>query len=186
MKLSDQEIIDALIHKDSAITHDFFFVWCRPLLYSLIRKVFDYEVDYDELVNELYVHLMEDDARRLRSFGGRSSVYQWLKCVAIRFFIEKRDRIIEDKAGDPLYERDEPSYFPREMSDAQADMITLLNRIQNDKYRFVLEQYYLRGARFDDIATALGTTPANVYNIKKRALTKLTVIVLDDSGYEKA
>lgn len=186
MRLSDKEIIDALIRKDGTVTHEFFFVWCRPLLYSLIRKVFDYEVDYDELVNELYVHLMEDDARRLRSFGGRSSVYQWLKCVAIRFFIEKRDRIIEDKTGDPLYERDEPSYFPREMSDAQADMITLLNRMQNDKYRFVLEQYYLRGAGFDDIATALGTTPANVYNIKKRALTKLTVIVLDDSGYEKA
>lgn len=185
MRLTDNEIIDALIQKDEKVTHEFFFVWCKPLLYSLIRKVFNYEVDYDELVNELYVHLMEDDARRLRSFRGRSSVYQWLKCVAIRFFIEKRDRVIEDKASDPLYERDEPYYFPRELTDAQVDMIALLKRMHNDKYRFVLEQYYLRGAEFEEIADALGTTTANVYNIKRRALTKLTVLVLDDSGYEQ-
>lgn len=185
MRLTDNEIIDALIHRDERVTHDFFFVWCRPLLYSLIRKVFNYEVDYDELVNELYIHLMEDDARRLRSFCGRSSVYQWLKCVAIRFFVEKRDRVIEDKAGAPLYERDEPSYTPRELTDAKVDMITLLSRMQNDKYRFVLEQYYLRGAGFDEIAAMLQTSAANVYIIKRRALTKLTVIVLDDSGYEQ-
>ena len=185
MRLSDRQIIDALIRKDEKVTHDFFFVWCRPLLYSLIRRVFHYEVDYDELVNALYLHLMEDDCRRLRSFGGRSSVYQWLKCVAIRFFIDKRDQVIEDKACPPLYERDEPSYEPREMADRKIDMAALLARMKNDKYRFVLEQFYLRDVGFEEIAAALGTTLANVYNIKRRALTKLLVIVLDDSGYEK-
>ena len=46
------------------------FVWYRPLLFSLIRKVFDYEVDYDELVNELYLYLMADDGRRFKTFQG--------------------------------------------------------------------------------------------------------------------
>ena len=45
---------------------------------SIIRKVFDYEVDYGELVSELYVYLMEDDAVKLRNFEYRSSVYQWI------------------------------------------------------------------------------------------------------------
>ena len=38
---------------------------------------------------------------------------------------------------------------------------------------------------YEKIAAALDTSPANVYNIKKRALAKLTVIVLNDGGYEK-
>ena len=184
MKLTDQQIIDALIRKDEKVTHDFFFVWCKPLLYSIIRKVFDYEVDYDELVNELYVHLMEDDARRLKSFFGRSSVYQWLKCVATRFFIEKRTRIIEDKAGNPLYEKDEPVFDPSAANDTHADLRTLIQMMPNDRYRYVLEQHYLEDVEYEKIAEALNTSLANVYNIKKRALTRLVVNVLNDGGYE--
>ena len=184
MQLTDQQIIDALIRKDEKVTHDFFFVWCRPLLYNLIRRVFSYEVDYNELVNELYLHLMENDARRLRTFSGRSSVYQWIKCVALRYFIEKRTQIIEDKAGDPLYEKDEPVFDPSTDSDAKADLRVLIQLMPNDRYRYVLEQHYLMDVEYEKIAMALQTSPANVYNLKKRALTKLTVIVLEDGGYE--
>lgn len=185
MRLTDQKIVDALIKRDGQVTHDFFFVWCRPLLYSLIRRVFDYEVDYDELVNELYIHLMDDDARRLRTFSGRSSVYQWLKSVALRFFIEKRDKIIENKAGEPLYGEDEPREDPVPAQDAKSDLQKLLKMMPDDRYRYVLEQHYLLDVEYEKIAAALDTSPANVYNIKKRALAKLTVIVLNDGGYEK-
>ncbi len=53
MQPTDTQIIDALIAKDEKMTHDFFFVWCRPLLYSIIRKVFNYDVDYEELAVEM-------------------------------------------------------------------------------------------------------------------------------------
>jgi RNA polymerase sigma factor (sigma-70 family) len=142
-------------------------------------------VDYDELVNELYVHLMENDAKRLRSFRGRSSVYQWLKCVAIRFFIAKRKQAIEEKTRGSLYEKDEPSYDPHEIEEIRNDILALLDRLQNDRYRYVLKQHFILGVDYEEIAAALRTSPANVYNIKKRAITKLTVIVLDDIGYEK-
>lgn len=45
--------------------------------------------DYDELVNELYLHIMANDARRLRMFEGRSSIYLWLKSVAHNFFLTR-------------------------------------------------------------------------------------------------
>ena len=76
--MTDQEIIQGLIARDNRVTEEFFFVSCRPLFYSIIRKVFDYEVDYGELVSELHVYLMEDDAVKLRNFEYRSSVYQWI------------------------------------------------------------------------------------------------------------
>lgn len=55
--MTDQKIIDALIDRDNKVTKEFFFENCRPLFLSIIRKVFDYPVDYDEFVNEFYVHL---------------------------------------------------------------------------------------------------------------------------------
>jgi len=78
-----------LITRDTHITEDFLFVKCHPLLHSVMRLVFDYEVDYGEMVNELYLYLMEDDAAKLRNFQYRSSVYQWLKVLSVRFFVKK-------------------------------------------------------------------------------------------------
>ena len=66
--MTEQEIIKGLIARDNQITEDFFFVKCRPLFYSVMRLVFDYEVEYDEMVNELYVYLMEDNASKLRNY----------------------------------------------------------------------------------------------------------------------
>ena len=74
--MTDQDIIQALIDRDERVTQQFFFKSCRPLFTSIIRHVFSYEVDYDEFVSEFYLHLMENDAHRLRQFEGRSTIYQ--------------------------------------------------------------------------------------------------------------
>ena len=60
--MNDQEIIQGLISRDNRVTEEFFFDKCRPLFISVMKRVFDYEVEYNEMVNELYVYLMEDDA----------------------------------------------------------------------------------------------------------------------------
>ena len=102
--MTDQEIIQGLIARDNRVTERFFFNRCRPLFYSIMQKVFDYEVEYDEMVSELYVYLMDNDAIKLRNFEYRSSVYQWLKVLAIRFFIHKRRRMIDDRSQETPYD----------------------------------------------------------------------------------
>ena len=165
MRLTDQQIVDALIRRDAQVTHDFFFVCHRPFLYSLIRRVFDCEVYYDELVNELYLHLMADDARRLRTFSGKSSIYQWIKSVALHFFFEKRSRIIENNTGDPLCAEEEPGEDPICTQEIKSEMQTFLKMMPNDWYRYVLGQHYLLDEECKKIAAALDTSVANVYNI---------------------
>jgi hypothetical protein len=96
--MTEQQIIDGLIARDERVTEQFFFGNCRPLFRSIIRYVFSYDVDYDEFVNEFYLYLMENDAYRLRQFQGRSSIYQWLKVVAIRYFVSKRDGMIDTQS----------------------------------------------------------------------------------------
>lgn len=180
MALSDRQIADALIARDEHITHEFFWVWCRPLMYSLISKIFDYEVDYDELIGALYLHLMEDNARRLRSFEGRSSIYQWLKCVAARFFIEKRDEVIENESSEPLYPSDEPYYEPGAKDDIRRDVRELLARMPNPRYRMVLQKLLLEEVEYEELATQMGITVANLYNIKRRALSEFAAIVVKE------
>lgn len=86
--MTDKEIINGLIVKDNQITTEFFFVKCRPLFYSIIRHVFSYDVDYDEFVNELYQYLMDNNAAKLHGFQYRCSLMQWLKVLAIHYFVK--------------------------------------------------------------------------------------------------
>ncbi len=62
--MTDQEIVKGLIWRDSRVTAQFFFKDCRPLMLSVIHRVFDKQkVDYDEVISELYIYLMSNDAQ---------------------------------------------------------------------------------------------------------------------------
>lgn len=91
--MTDQEIISSLIAHDPKVTAQFFFKDCRPLFISIIRRVFGNQiVDYDEMISELYVLLMENDARKLRTFKNESTLFQWLKTIAVRHCLELKRR----------------------------------------------------------------------------------------------
>lgn len=182
MHPTDKQIVDALLAKDEKMTNDFFFVWCRPLFYSLIRKVFSYDVDYDELVNELYVYLMDNDGQRLRTFQGRSSIYQWLKCVATRFFLEKRDGqiLIDDSTSEPLYQVDKLFFEPTDCNSDREDFKRMLSQMRNSRHRLVLQRLLLDGAEYNEVAEELSTSVPNVYNLKSRAWAEFTAIVLKE------
>ena len=171
---NDILIRDALIGRDEKVTRQFFFRNCRPLLYKLIGELFSTNVDYDELVNELYLYLMEDDARRLKSFNGESSIYRWMKTVARRFFIDikSRGRVIENETREPLYERNDAMTDPSR-EEAQMDVAALLDQITNERYRLVLKRVVLEGMDYDDLSEITGLKKSNLYNIRKRAMAEL-------------
>lgn len=186
--MTDKQIIEALIARDEWTTQHFFFEKCRPLFVSIIRHVFSYEVDYDEFVNNLYLYLMENDAYRLRQFEGRSTIYQWMKVVAIRYFIARRDNLIDMEPKEALL----GSAVQRETIDtehqmtAQMDVERLLAFMPNRRYVYVLRRLVLEEAEPKVVASELGTNVDNLYNIKKRAIAALTEIALKEAEkYEK-
>lgn len=63
--MTDKDVIQRLIARDNRVTKQFFYVKCRPLLTAIMRLVFSYPVEYDEMVNELYDYLMADDCIKL-------------------------------------------------------------------------------------------------------------------------
>ena len=180
--MTDQQIIEALIARSETVTRQFFFKSCRPLFQSIIRNVFSYEVDYDELVNELYIYLMENDAYRLRLFEGRSSLFQWLKVTAIRYFIAKRDNMIDTGAEDTLFDSavQKEGIDTEKAMTAKMDIERLLSLMPNKRYAYVIKRLIQQEAEPKDVAEELGTNVDNLYNIKKRALAALTESAIKD------
>ena len=186
--MTDQQIIEALIARDERVTKQFFFGNCRPLFLSIIRYVFSYEVDYDEFVNEFYLHLMENDAYRLRQFQGRSTIYQWMKVIAIRYFIAKRDGMIDNESKDALLDsvvQNETVDGEKKMT-AKIDIEHLFSLMPNKRYVYVIRRLVLQEAEPKVVAQELRTNVDNLYNIKKRAIAALTEIALKEvEKYEK-
>lgn len=184
--MTDNEIIRALINRDETVTRQFFFKDCRPLFLSIMHHVFSYAVDYNEFINEFYLYLMDNDARRLRQFEGRSSLYQWLKVVAIRYFIAKRSRMIDMNSDNSLLRVKQAMIDADEKSLYRLDMESLLERLYNRRYADIIRRTVLDDAEPEVVARELGITTANLYNIKKRAIAVLTAITLEDvRQYEK-
>ncbi len=178
--MTDQEIIKGLIERDECVTKDFFFVKCKPLFYSIINIVFDYEVEYDELVNELYLYLMEDDATKLRNFEYRSSVYQWLKVITIRFFIKKRARMIDNTSGEPPYDKQDQIAASESDVAVVYDMERLFEAMPTKRYVYVIRRLILEDCEPEELAREMNITTANLYNIKRRSMAQLTRIAIND------
>ena len=178
--MTDQEIIQGLIARDNWVTKEFFFGRCRPLFCSIIQNVFDHEVVYDEFVNELYIYLMENDAVKLRNFEYRSSVYQWLKILAIRFFVNKRGKMIEDASKETPYEGSHQTADTEKDMTAEGDIERLFDNMPNKRYVYVIRRLVLEEWEPEQLAKDMNITTANLYNIKRRAMAQLTRAALND------
>ena len=177
--MTDRDIIQGLIDRDNTVTEQFFFVKCHPLFRSIIHFVFPYEVDYNEFVNELYLYMIENNGAKLKNFQYRCSVYLWLRILAIRYFIKKRDLMIDAGRHDALYNESSLfSYIP-DLS-AKEDLDRLFNQMRNERYVYVIRKLILEDVEPEALAKEMRITTANLYNIKRRAMIALTQVALKD------
>lgn len=182
--MTDQEIVQALIERDSRVTAQFFFKDCRPLLLSIIHRVFDKQkVDYDEIISELYIYLMANDAHRLRQFRFESTLYQWIKTTAIRFCLKLKNDgvVIDDESQEPLDNNRDTDCI--ELSQAKMDVDNLLSQMRNQRYAKVIRMLMIDGMSPEEVAKELSVTVDNLYNIKRRAMAALANVALKDKRH---
>ena len=131
--------------------------------------------------------MSSNDAYRLRQFQGRSTIYQWMKVIAIRYFIAKRDSMIDNESKDSLFDsvvRNETADSEKKMM-ARMDIEHLFSLMPNRRYVYVLRRLVLQEAEPKVVAQELRTNVDNLYNIKKRAIAALVDIALKEEKYEK-
>ena len=183
--MTDQEIIQGLIDRDNRVTKQFFYVKCRPLLRAIMRLVFNHPVDYDEVVSELYEYVMADNSAKLRQFQYRSSLYQWMKVVATKFFIRHRDNIIGNTSKEPPYEypdKEDTIDIVSSISD-RIDLTRMLEMMDNQRYADAIRHLIIEDMQPERYAAKIGVSVDNLYNIKKRAISALTQIAIKYYSY---
>ena len=181
--MTDREMVAGLIGRDDRITALFLEKY-RPLFLCTIAVVFDRRVDADECVDELYLYLMRDDAAKLRSFEGRSTFECWLKKVAVRFFRDLRNagRVIDDRSREPLLEKNgaKAAADAPAAAESRADVERLLATMKNRRYVQLIRDLVFEDREPEEVAGRMGITVANLYNIKRRALTDLSRAAMSD------
>lgn len=185
--MTDREIIQGLIDRDNQITDQFFYVKCRPLLTAIMRLVFNSPVEYNEMVAELYDYLMADDCGKLRQFQYRSSIYQWMKVVATRFFIHKRAIMIGNVSKELPYEKpeDDVMVYTAQIVAQKIDLARMLAMMKNQRYADVLRHLILQDEEPEKYAESIGVSVDNLYNIKRRAIVAISRIAIKYYSYER-
>ncbi len=170
---TDAEYICGLTKGEPAVTRSFFYTLCRYTLNDIRWSLMQGRIDYDELVNELYLYLSVDNWRKLQTFEGKNncSLKSWMVRLAWRFFMQQRSRLLFENHSDQCQRGD----INNESDDALTleiamDVESTFNRMPNKRYVQVLKWMLVDGYGAEEVARMLDTPVSNVYNIKHRAV----------------
>jgi RNA polymerase sigma factor (sigma-70 family) len=180
--LSDTDLVNQIILNNEEVIEFLFFEKCSPMFNYILTEIFSHKLDKQELISELYLHLSKNDWKIIRSFEGRSKLTTWLSVVAVRFFIKKRSEMIDSDDKNTLYTVSPDSissYQTQATISGKMDILKAIQKLKCPRDRFVVIAMEIEGHEAEVIANQLKVTKANLYNIKKRALDKLAILLND-------
>lgn len=172
---SDNEYIDGLKRGDASTIQSFFYSLCSFTLNDIRWSLMQGRVDYDELVNELYLYMSLDNWHKLDTFEGKKNctLKSWMVRLAWRFFMQQRTRLLF-KVSPSDYENGKGLDASEESHNLEIamDVESTFKRMANKRYVQVLRWMLIEGYDADEVAKFLKTPLSNVYNIKHRAIVQ--------------
>lgn len=174
---TDQQIVAAILNRDTEVTREFLYKRCYPLFKSIFDKYYtDCENCY-ELINEIYVYIMipqkKTNISKLAAFGFRCTLTMWLKIVVENYCRQLYAKRIElDEETDVTSDRnwtDDISLKENTRNIDMEDLHKILNMMPNQRYRQLIEFRYVEDRSNEETADLLGMTMANYYNKHKLA-----------------
>lgn len=168
---SDLEYITGLKAGDSKITHSFFYSLCGYTLNDIRWSLMQGHVDYDELVNELYLYLSLDNWHKLDTFEGKNgcTLRSWMVRLCWRFFLQRRDMLLFSSSESEGRKEYGETYDNLQL-EISMDIETTFKRMTNKRYVQLLVWMLVDGYNADEVTERLSTPVSNVYNIKHRAI----------------
>ena len=169
---TDQQIVKAILNRDTVVTKEFLYRKCYPLFKSVYDKYYTDCETCIELINEIYVYIMipqkKSGISKLSAFGFRCTLTMWLKVVAENYCHQLYARRLEiDRDSDVASDRnmpDDDSITENTQRINMEDVTKILNMMPNQRYRKLIEYRYV-----EETAMLLAVSMANYYNMHKRA-----------------
>jgi RNA polymerase sigma factor (sigma-70 family) len=178
----DAEIIVGLKSADPAI-RDFyvnrlFYKELKGLLSTIQYSLYKGRIEYDELVNELYIHLSRNNWAALDSYRGdnRARLCSWISKVAWHYFMNSYKKNLRILVDNESLSGKLSKYSIVSDEDIKMDVDEVLKKMPNRRYAEVLKLNLYYGYSAEDIAIILDTPVSNVYNIKHRAVMQFISI----------
>lgn len=178
---TDQEIVAALLARDTRVTKEYLYGKCFPLFYAVYSKYYTDCESPVELINEIYLDILMPKGNaaecKLEKFGFRCSLTMWLKIVAENYcrslFAKKidfsRDILTDSDRND--FESQSLDLNMKQLNVDDAHVI--LASMPNARYRELIRLKYLEEKSHDETAAALGMSMDNYYNKHRLAKQQL-------------
>jgi RNA polymerase sigma factor (sigma-70 family) len=166
---NDRSLVERVCAGDREAAEELFGIRLRrKIRYLAVR------CSYDDLFGELYLHLTEDDCRRLRTWSGEKSLDAWITPVAIHLSIErlKKERRLVYLDPDVMQERCGVEVnLDNELM--RSDLLRAIESLSSAQERLMLLLHVLQDKPIEEVATKLNVTLNNAYQIKSRAIQHL-------------
>ena len=174
---TDNEIVNAILNRNTPVTVEFLYRKCYPLFKALYDN---YETDCGEVkefIHEIYVFLLtpgkESKICPLMTYRSEGSLYSWMKLVGRTYCytkFRKKEKIqVELIDISDIFASSQPSVdFDMSMIN-KMDIEKLLLLMPNKRYRRLIELKYIKSFSHEETAKVLGLTMANYYNKHKLA-----------------
>lgn len=175
--LDDHELVNGILNNNKPLIKYFFTKKCSGLLAYILMNVFDGNIDKRELVSELYLFMAHNEWQVFRKFQYRSTLMTYVSVVSVRFFIAKRARLIDSPLTTPLNNQKEQIQSTVLSMEQRIDIREALKKMPNKRYQIVIEKLDLQDVRPELLAEEMNVTVDNLYNIHRRALVQLRLVM---------
>ena len=180
---SDEQLVFGITHNDQPLIEYFFCKKCSKLFSYIVYSVYGGMATLNELINEFYLYIASDNWRKVKQFDYRSKLMTWIGVVAVRFFQKKRESLIEKYSSETQIEQTKDNNSYCMTVENQLDVHNAIAQISNPRYRLVIESLDLNDVSPESLANEMCITVDNLYNIHRRALLQLKLIMTRKEDY---
>lgn len=171
---TDAIFIKALKMGNNEISRQFFYKEIVGILHKIRMEVFRGNVDFDELVSELYIYLSRDNWTKFDGFDGKNGcrLRTWMIPVAWRYFMSIRERLLKTEKIDDNSGVIKDSIRDDLRIKIAIDVNAVLSRMPNQRYAEIIRLLLIEGYASQDVADMLDMKVENIYNLKHRAINQ--------------
>ena len=175
-ELTDDQLISLIVSNKSDVIVWFFYQYCWPIFQYHVYKLFPNGQDVEELVNEFYLYLYQNNWHRLRTFNGSSKLTTWISVISFRFF--KNFKISKIDSGGHITINDKWESFVGDWvqeSDAgiSMDITSALAEITSERDRTIARELIVEDKDPKTVAERFGLGVDYVYTIKNRVIKRI-------------
>ena len=144
---TDVIFIEALKNGNNEVSRHFFYKEIGGILHKIRMEVFRGNVDFDELVSELYIYLSRDNWTKLDGFDGKNGcrLRTWMIPVAWRYFMSIRERLLRTEKIDDNSGVIKDSIRDDLRIQIAIDVNAVLSRMPNERYSEIIRLLLIEG-----------------------------------------